>query len=377
MQKMQNAPTEAGHTSIKQAMQRIKIGIIGLGRMGCKHLREFAACEYWDVKYTCDINPEKITSSQEIAPDAIFTTDEHDIFNDPEVQCVGLFTLADTRATHIEKALKTGKHIYCEKPIADNLQDEWKIVQLEESTNKICTVNLFLRNSWYAATMKDFALSGEIGELAIIRICHMAPGLSPGEGHEYEGPSFHDCGMHYIDICRWFADSEYKTGHAQAVRMWNYKDPWWLQCHGTFENGIVYDVTQGFVYGQLAKDQTHNSYMELIGSKGFVRMKHDFKTAVVEMHGEHITDRIEKAYGDKNIDRLCQLMGEAILTGKRPNSLPRFRDAAIASEYAWKMLDDATHNDLPSKGTPLELEQIHYRRAHAANGYGLLKHSKH
>lgn len=44
----------------------------------------------------------------------------------------------------------------------------------------------------------------------------------------------------------------------------------------------------------------------------------------------------------------------------------------IASEYAWKMLDDARTHDLPSKGTPEELEQIHYRRAHMTNGYGLL-----
>ena len=35
-------------------MQRIKIGIIGLGRMGRKHLKELVACGYWDVKYTCD-----------------------------------------------------------------------------------------------------------------------------------------------------------------------------------------------------------------------------------------------------------------------------------------------------------------------------------
>ena len=36
------------------------------------------------------------------------------------------------------------------------------------------------------------------------------------------------------------------------------------------------------------------------------------------------------------------------------------------------MLDDARHNDLPSKGTPKELEQIHSRRAHATDGYGLI-----
>ena len=50
--------------------------------------------------------------------------------------------------------------------------------------------------------------------------------------------------------------------------MWNYKDPWWVQCHGTFQNGVVFDITQGFVYGQLSKDQTHNSYVDIIGTEG-------------------------------------------------------------------------------------------------------------
>lgn len=64
----------------------------------------------------------------------------------------------------------------------------------------------------------------------------------------------------------------------------DYKDPWWVQCHGTFENGIAFDVTQGFVYGQLSRNQTHNAYTDIIGTKGIVRMTHDFRTAVVELH---------------------------------------------------------------------------------------------
>ena len=184
-------------------------------------------------------------------------------------------------------------------------EDEWELVKAVGESDRLATVNLYLRSSWYHHQLKQFIDEGELGELAIIRICHMTPGLAPGEGHEAEGPSFHDCGMHYCDITRWYAQSEFKTMHSQALRMWNYKDPWWLQAHGTFDNGIVYDITQGFVYGQMSKDQTHNSYIDLIGTHGIARMTHDFKTAVVKMHGEHITQRMEKPYGDKNIDRLC------------------------------------------------------------------------
>ena len=170
-----------------------------------------------------------------------------------------------------------------------------------------------------------FISSGEIGELAIIRVCHMTPGLAPGEGHEFEGPSFHDCGMHYVDIARWYAGCEYKTWHSQGVNMWSYKDPWWVQCHGTFQNGVVFDITQGFVYGQLSKDQTHNSYVDIIGTKGIARMTHDFKTAVVDLRGVTRTERIEKPFGGKNIDVLCDLFADSIETGTRNPKLPLIR----------------------------------------------------
>ncbi len=122
-----------------------------------------------------------------------------------------------TRA-NTESRKKYGKHIISEKPIGDTLEREWESVKAVENSGVLATVNLYLRNSWYHSKMKQYIKDGELGELAIIRVCHMTPGLAPGEGHEYEGPAFHDCGMHYVDIARWYAESEYKTWHSQGMR---------------------------------------------------------------------------------------------------------------------------------------------------------------
>ena len=248
-------------------MNPVKVGLIGFGRMGGFYLDEMQKSGRWDVAYICDVCAESRDLARKLAPGAKVVDDEQVIFDDPEVQVVGLFALADSRKSQIERAFAAGKHVIAEKPISDSIENEWQAVELAENTPLFSTVNLYLRNSWYHNTIKDFIAQGEIGELAIIRVCHMTPGLAPGEGHEYEGPAFHDCGMHYVDIARWYAQSEFKTWNAQAVRMWNYKDPWWLQCHGTFENGVVFDITQGHVYGQLAQTQTHNSYVDIIGTK--------------------------------------------------------------------------------------------------------------
>ena len=353
---------------------KIKVAIIGFGRMGQMYCKEMQYSGEWDILYICDTNPDAREEARNIVPASTRIVSNEDIlFNDPQVEVVGLFTLANSRKEQIEKAVRTHKHIIAEKPIADTQEKEIEAVNLTEHSDIFSTVNLYLRNAWYHQAMKQFIQEGEIGELAILRICHMTPGLAPGEGHEHEGPAFHDCGMHYVDIARWYAESNYKTWNAQGIRMWDYKDPWWIQCHGTFHNGVVFDITQGFVYGQLSKDQTHNAYTDIIGTKGIVRMTHDFKTATVELHGVNRTLCLQQPFGGKNLDKLCKQMAASIRSGIRDNRLPSLRDSIEASHYAWSFLEDARHNCLPSIGNLQTLEEIRERRKHMKNGYGLLR----
>lgn len=355
---------------------KISAAIIGFGRMGRFYLEEMQKNPKYEVKYICDIAEDCLQLARQLSPSSIATADAEDIFRDPEVQVVVLSAFASERMGRIAAAIRSGKHIIAEKPVADTVEHEQEVVKMVQGYDHFTTVNMYLRNSWYHNTIRDFISTGEIGDLAIIRVCHMTPGLAPGEGHSSEGPCFHDCGMHYVDLARWYAGSEYKTWHAQGVRMWDWKEPWWVQCHGTFENGIVFDITQGFVYGQLSKDQTHNSYIDLIGTKGIARMTHDFKTAHVELRGVTRTEILDKPFGGKNIDKLIERMARSIETGHRDENMPTFEDSAIGSLYAWKFYNDSLTHDLPVKGTPDILDEIHYRRAHMSNGYGLLPHNR-
>jgi myo-inositol 2-dehydrogenase/D-chiro-inositol 1-dehydrogenase len=348
----------------------LKIGIIGFGRMGRMFVKEILKNPLWQLAYICDCNQNSRQAAALIAPEAVITDNEDDIFADTSVNAVGLFALADSRFSQINKALKSGKHIMAEKPVASDTRTEWAIADAVERSDLIVTVNLFNRNAWYHKDIIDFIRSGEIGELAIVRIAHQTPGHMPQEGHDPEGPAFHDCGMHYVDVARWYANSEYASYHAQGVRMWSYDIPWWIQAHGTFQNGVVFDITQGFVYGHLAQVQTHNCYVDVIGTKGIARMTHDFKNATVELHG--VTQTIIKtdAFKDKKADVMVDLFGRSILEGKNLG-LPTVRDSVIASDMAWKMLHDAEKNGLPCIGKPEEMEEILARRRTMTNGYGL------
>ncbi|HHV04325.1 MAG: Gfo/Idh/MocA family oxidoreductase [Bacteroidales bacterium] len=356
---------------------KIKAGIIGFGRMGEMYLRQMLKSHQWEILAICDTDPDALAiAANLVSSDTILTTDEQVVFADPGISVLVLSTLADSRKRHLFKAVEHHKHVITEKPLGSSIEEEYAVLDKLQHSNIMATVNLPLRNAWYHKTIKEFIATGEIGDLAIIRVCHMTPGMAPGEGHWAEGPLFHDCGMHYVDIARWYAQSEFRTWNAQAIRMWNYEEPWWLQAHGTFENGIVFDVTQGHVYGQLAKDLTHNGYVDLIGTKGIARMSHDFVTATVELHGMTKTHLIRKPFGDKNLDVLCDLFARSLACGILDPSLPAVRDAVIASEYAWKFLEDAARHDMPVRGDLQTLREIRERRNDKRIGYGLLRKRK-
>lgn len=353
--------------------KKYNIAIIGFGRMGELYLQELLAEPFWHVAYICDIDQGALDVARQLAPSTTkTTTDAHVIFTDPSVDVVVLTTLANARKEHFQQAIAYGKHVITEKPVGATREEEEAIQQALAQAPILVTVNLPLRNAWYHKEIKAFIDAGQMGELAIIRVCHMTPGLAPGEGHWAEGPIFHDCGMHYVDIARWYAQSEFKTWHAQALRMWSYPQPWWLQCHGTFENGMVFDVTEGHVYGQLAKDLIHNSYVDLIGTKGIARMSHDYITGKVELHGTDRTDVIERPFGDKNLDVLCSGFARSLDNGRLDPSLPCVADAVTASKYAWLFLEDAATHDVPAVGNLDTLHQIHVRREEQRIGYGLL-----
>ena len=350
--------------------RKIKIGIIGFGRMGQLYCKEILKNPKYDLIYICDKNPVACELATNIVPQAIVVDDEDIIINDDTIDAVILSALADSRPSQIEKAIKANKHILAEKPVAMDIESEWKIVNIVENSDRFVAVNLFNRNAWYHKEIIDFIKSGEIGDLAIIRICHMTPGHMPQEGHQPEGPAFHDCGMHYVDVARWYADSEYDTFHSQGIRMWSYKDPWWVQAHGTFQNGVVFDITQGFVYGHMAEKQTHNSYIDIIGTKGIARMSHNFREATVDLHG--ITQTIIKTekFGDKKIDILIDTFARAVFEGKNLG-LPTVRDSVVASDMAWKMFDDAVKNGSPCIGRLEDMDEIIARRKTLKEGYGL------
>jgi predicted dehydrogenase len=337
--------------------RRYRIGLIGLGHMGRRYFDVLRQSEHWEIGWVCDRDPQRLRSAADQAPGTRGTSSAEDLFGDASLDVVGIFTLADIRPILLRRALDAGKHVIAEKPLAATLSEEWQLLEQIEASDRLVAVNMFNRSAWYHHAIQRFIAHGQIGDLAIIRISHQTPGLMPTEGHGPEGPPFHDCGMHYVDVARWYAGSEYDRWHAQGMCMWGWPEPWWVTAHGCFQNGVVFEITQGFTYGQMAIDKIENCGLELLGTLGVVRMSHDFRDVTIAYHGIDTTERQVGPYGGKKLDVLCETFAQSLDAG-RNLGVPLPRDSVIASQVAQEMLDFATANSAPCVGTQEQMERI-------------------
>lgn len=353
--------------------RRYRIGIIGYGNMGRGFAQEAARSDRWDIVTVCDVSPAARERAAKAHPQAHIHDQPDKVFADRSLHAVGLFTLADHRPRQIRQALAHGLHIIAEKPLAPDVATEWELLREIEASKQLVAVNLFNRNAWYHHKALEFIASGQIGDLAILRVRHMTPGLMPTEGHGPEGPVFHDCGMHYIDVARWYANSEYDRWHAQGACLWGWPQPWWINAHGRFKNGITFDVTQGFTFGQLAQERTQSCGFEAIGTFGLARFDHDFREVKLDLHGISQTHHLKGPYGDKKLDIMCDVVARSIDAGKNLG-FPMARDAVIASDVAWAMYHAAAADQPAPIGTPDDMRRIlEHRRVLAAQSlaYGM------
>ena len=333
----------------------LNVAVIGAGKMGCRTAQALANDPAWELVAICDLNPEVRTAVNGDFPGVRVTDDTSGVLADPAIHAVAITTLADVRSGLMQEAMAQGKHIWAEKPIARCIEEEEQLLEEIEASGLHVCVNLFNRNGQYHERMLAFIASGEIGELASIRVWHQTPGLLPGGGHEPEGPPFHNCGMHYVDVVRWYAQSEFRDWDARGICFWGHPDPWWVDVHGTFENDVFFQVTNGFNFAQEADAPRTSCGLEIIGTKGVILMDHDFKTVTVDLRGHTQTCLEEFPYGGKKVDVMARRLAEAINGG--PVRYPNARDSVIASRVSWQMLEQASVN--PSRwGKPGDVDQV-------------------
>jgi len=188
--------------------QTLRIGIVGLGRLGMRHAQALAqqtrGCTL--VAACSPLAQERDWATQQLGLKHTYESLEQMLAH-PGLDAVVLVTPTSLHADQTIAVLQAGKHVFVEKPLALNVPDCERVLQVaQKHPNQIAMVGFVRR--FDASYMNAYAsvAAGEIGKPFLVR--SQTCDQNDTEGFfvrfaETSGGIFMDCSVHDIDLARW------------------------------------------------------------------------------------------------------------------------------------------------------------------------------
>ena len=102
-------------------------------------------------------------------------TDAQQLIDDPNINAIYIATPPSSHATYAIMAMKAGKPVYVEKPLASSYLDCQRINRVSQQTNVPCFVAYYRRNLPYFRKVKELLNSGIIGKVINVQIHFACP----------------------------------------------------------------------------------------------------------------------------------------------------------------------------------------------------------
>ena len=246
----------------------VRFGILGAGRIGKVHARAVAATTGAALVAVSD--PME-AAAKEVARDygcAIRSIDE--IAAAGDVDAVVICTPTDTHADLIEKFVRAGKHVFCEKPVDLDVARVKAALATVKAEGGTLMVGFNRRFDPDFMALKAAIDAGRVGEVEMITITSRDPGAPPAEYIKVSGGIFRDMTIHDFDVARWLLGEEVETVYAAASVLTDPK----IGDLGDYDSATVVLRTasgkQCTISNSRRASYGYDQRIEVLGSKGLV-----------------------------------------------------------------------------------------------------------
>ncbi len=194
----------------------IRVAVLGAGRMGLVHARNLAGNPNVNIVVVADPDRAAAERGRDLARAQRASTDPLAAIHEPDVDAVVIVTPTTTHAALIEAALRAGKAVWTEKPIAQDLGETARIVDLWRETGLPLQVGFMRRFDPGYVRAKALIESGALGRIEQFRALSRDTNPPPLEFLLTCGGSFLDMSVHDLDLAR-FLVGEVEEVHAWAA----------------------------------------------------------------------------------------------------------------------------------------------------------------
>lgn len=270
-------------------MDRIRIGIIGLGTMGGEHAKVFSAHPLAELVAVSDCRLEQVDDMRARYSIPHGYADYRKMLERSDLDAVVVATPDDSHFAPARDVLESGKHALIEKPLTTSVPEADELVRICRRTGK--KVQVCFNNRWLSPChqTKVNIAKGEIGKPLAGYARKNVTIWVPTENLRWAGKSSPAwfLSSHDIDLVRWFMDSE-PTG----ARAWGRKEVLKsrgidtydiIQAQVMFSSGAFVTFESAWVYPNTLPSAV-DSFIEIVGTGGHVHL--DRKLESMEMSTE-------------------------------------------------------------------------------------------
>jgi predicted dehydrogenase len=150
-------------------MPKLRAGIIGMGFIGASHIEAVRRVGFAEVAAVADVNYElaKTKAEQFNIPKCYSSIEE--LLKDEEIDVVHNCTPTNLHTSINEAIIKSGKHVFSEKPLSMNSKESGRLLQLlEQNRDIIAGINYLYRMNPLVQDMKNRIKLGEIGKPRLV-----------------------------------------------------------------------------------------------------------------------------------------------------------------------------------------------------------------
>lgn len=148
-----------------KASDPIVVGVVGVGYWGRNYVRNLESLPEAQLRWVCDLDERALRRATRVAPDARTTTSIDEMLADPELSAVVVATSAVHHHAHTLAALRAGKHVLVEKPMATSVAQAEQMVAAAEASGRKLMVGHLLRYHPAVEKMRQIIESGELGQI--------------------------------------------------------------------------------------------------------------------------------------------------------------------------------------------------------------------
>jgi UDP-N-acetylglucosamine 3-dehydrogenase len=213
-------------------MKKLGVAVIGTGFWGKNHARAYKELESTNLVAICDVNPERAKNvANQFGVKAY--TDSTRMLKNKEIDAVSVCTWSTILAKEALKALKAGKHVLVEKPMAANTKQARKLLETAEENGLHLTVGFLMRFIPGLQNIREAIENKRIGEL----VCATAKRVSEWPERIGDVGVVKDTAIHDVDVMRYITNEDPIAVYAKTGSMRHRKFEDYAQIMLTYKDG--------------------------------------------------------------------------------------------------------------------------------------------